>query len=167
MSQRPVHIPLSGRDRRAFLRELKTARGAAVMADQEGDALLGRALEHRRQARELAVLGFRKKCEAMNARLFYGGSIQPSPTIAQALFCGYDILETRCNRCGASTAVPLDTIRTAAKTEIWRLEESAALRCEPCSESKGWKQRLQIVCVRPALPLDGPDHPAPTAQRIR
>jgi hypothetical protein len=167
MSQRPVHIPLSGRDRRAFLRDLKTARGAAEMSDKEGDALLGRAMEHRRQSRELAVQGFRKKCEAMNARLFYGGSIQPSPTIAQALFCGYDVLETRCNRCGARAAVPLDTVRTPAKTEIWKLEESAALRCEPCSENKGWKQRLQIICLRPNQPLDDPGNPAPKAERMR
>ena len=66
----------------------------------------------------------------MNARLFYGGSIQPSPTIAQAIFSGYDILETRCGRrCGLCIGIPLDTIRAHSKTEIWNCEiGSAALR---------------------------------------
>lgn len=149
------------------MRDLKSARGAAEMAEKEGDVLLGRAMEHRRQSRELALQGFRKKCEAMNARLFYGGSIQPSPTIAQALFCSYDILETRCGRCGNRVGVPLASIRAHAKTEIWKLEESGSLRCEPCSESKGWKQRVQIVGLRPSQPLDEPDTPTPVAGRAK
>ncbi len=103
----------------------------------------------------------------MNARLFYGGSIQPSPTIAQAIFSSYDILETRCGRCGLCTGIPLDTIRAHSKTEIWKLEESEALRCEPCSDSKGWKQRLQIVCLRPGKPLHDPDKPAPIAGQAK
>src|ERR1700676_453076 len=57
----------------------------------------------------------------------FGGSAQPSPTIAQCLNGGYGWLEVECHRCKTRASIPLDAIRRPRDTPIWKLE--AALKC--------------------------------------
>src|SRR6202049_2051681 len=57
----------------------------------------------------------------------FGGSAQPSPTIAQCLNGGDGWLEVECHRCKTRASIPLDAIRRPRDTPIWKLE--AALKC--------------------------------------
>jgi hypothetical protein len=60
----------------------------------------------------------------------YGGPAQPSPTIGQCLNSGYGWLEIECCRCKTRASMPLDAIRRARDTPIWKLEPS--FRCRSC-----------------------------------
>ena len=65
------------------------------------------------------------------------------PTIAKALNAGFDLLEVKCNRCRRASLVPLRSVRRSPATPIWKLEEQ--LRCEPCSDKLGRRQRAHIL----------------------
>ncbi len=136
MTDRIIHWPLSGGDRKALQKALRQAAGAAVAlerrsgeARQRGEALI-------READKLA-------CEAWNARLWAeGGSVQPSPSIAQAVNGGYGWLRVRCSRCGSISGVSLSKVRRPPETPIWQLE--GALDCINCRRSR-WRPRAVIV----------------------
>ena len=53
---------------------------------------------------------------------------QPSPTIGQCLNGGYGWLEIECRRCKTRASLPLDAIRRARDTPIWKLEPSFRFR---------------------------------------
>jgi hypothetical protein len=154
---RPVHIPLSGRDRRFFVRQLKNApqfesanlrRAALLRAD--GEVKL-------REARRL-------ECEAWNARLFYGGSIQPSPTIADAMDAGFGRVEAGCHRCNRINTVELALLRRRAETEVWKLE--ASLICEHCRGESGQRAQAYIIGLAETK-SDEPIPPSPQARAGR
>jgi hypothetical protein len=79
MSPRIIHLPLSGRDRRHYVRELR----AAEQAHRE---LPGRVEEAYRTAHRLA-------CHEWSVRQFIGGPAEPSPRIADAIAGGCELLE--------------------------------------------------------------------------
>ena len=64
----------------------------------------------------------------------YGGPAQPSPTIAQCLNAGYGFLEVKCKRCDTKASIPLDALRRAPNTPIWKLE--ALLKCRSCRRGR-------------------------------
>jgi hypothetical protein len=90
-----------------------------------------RAQTARQEARKAARAADRADAEAWSIRMEgYGGPVQPSPTIDQCLNGGYGWLEIECCRCKTRTSVPLDAIRRARDTPIWKLEPS--FRCRSC-----------------------------------
>ena len=64
----------------------------------------------------------------------YGGSAQPSPTIAQCLRDGLGWLEVECDRCKTRASLPLDAIPRPRDTPIWKLE--ASLKCRSCRRGR-------------------------------
>jgi len=64
----------------------------------------------------------RAEAEAWSVRMEgYGGTAQPSPTLAQCLNGGLGWLEVECNRCKTRASLPLDAIRRPRDTPIWKL----------------------------------------------
>jgi hypothetical protein len=64
----------------------------------------------------------------------YGGPAQPSPTIAKCLNGGLGWLEVECNRCKTRASLPLDAIRRARDTPIWKLQ--ASLKRRSCRKGR-------------------------------
>jgi hypothetical protein len=84
------------------------------------------------------------ECEVWSARMEgYGGPAQPSPTIEQAMGCGFFYLEVKCRRCNHRGAVDLRLLRRDPGTEIWRLE--ASLSCDHCREGHRWKAPVNMI----------------------
>src|SRR6478736_9841887 len=99
-----------------------------------GSRIMGadmRAKSARQEARKAARAADRAEAEAWSVRMEgYGGPAQPSPTIGQCLNGGYGWLEIECCRCKTRASMPLDAIRRARDTPIWKLE--ASLKCRSC-----------------------------------
>ena len=72
----------------------------------------------------------------------YGGPAQPSPTIGQCLNGGYGWLEIECCRCKTRASLPLDAIRRARDTPIWKLE--ASFRCRSCG-TRRYKPPVRMI----------------------
>ncbi len=122
--------PLSGGDRKALKKELHRASAIHGMLYVEGIDKIARGAA-------LVKEGDRLVCEAFNERLWsLGGPLQPSPTIGQAINCGWHWLEVRCTRCKSDNSIDMRRLRQPPTREIWQLE--ASLRCDPCRE-KNWR----------------------------
>jgi hypothetical protein len=83
-----------------------------------------RALTARQEARKAARVADRAEAAWSMRMEGYGGPAQPSPTIGQCLNGGYGWLEIECCRCKTRASLPLDAIRRARDTPIWKLEPS-------------------------------------------
>lgn len=84
------------------------------------------------------------ECDVWSARMEgFGGPAEPSPTILQALGCGYFFLEVKCRRCLHQGAVDLRQLRRHPKTEIWRLEPS--LICEACRKARRYGVHVNMI----------------------
>ena len=85
----------------------------------------------------------RAEAEAWSIRMEgYGGPAQPSPTIGQCLNGGYGWLEIECCRCKTRASMPLDAIRRARDTPIWKLEPS--FRCRSCG-TRRYKPPVRMI----------------------
>ena len=90
-----------------------------------------RAQAARDEATKAVRAADRAEAEAWSVRMEgYGGPAQPSPTIAQCLNGGLVWLEVKCQRCETKASIPLEHVRRARDTPIWKLEGS--LRCRSC-----------------------------------
>lgn len=147
---RPIHIPLSGRDRRYFVRQLKNAPNFEAAKLRQAAVLRADGELKLREARRL-------ECEAWNAKLFYGGSAQPSPTIADAIDGGFCRLEAGCHQCNQLATVDMAQLKRRPETPLWKLE--ASLVCEHCRMATGRRTQAYIVGVAETTPPE----PAPTA----
>jgi hypothetical protein len=97
----------------------------------------------RRNATEAARAADRAEAEAWSIRMEgYGGPAQPSPTIGQCLNGGYSWLEIECCRCKTRASMPLDAIRRARDTAIWKLE--ASFRCRSCG-TRRYKPPVRMI----------------------
>ena len=99
-----------------------------------GSQIMGakmRAQAARDEATKAVRAADRAEAEAWSVRMEgYGGPAQPSPTIAQCLNGGLVWLEVKCQRCETKASIPLEHVRRARDTPIWKLEGS--LRCRSC-----------------------------------
>jgi hypothetical protein len=120
MSPRVIQLPMSGRDRRHYVRELRAA-------EQAHQSLLVRVEDAYRVAHQLL-------CEEWNTRQFIGGPVDPSPTIAQATHGGCVLLEVRCKRCGHESEVNLKEIVWPRSNQVHTLAK--VLRCQR------WRQEV-------------------------
>jgi len=93
MSPRIIQLPLSGRDRRHYVRELRAA-------EQVHRDLPAKVEEAYRAAHALA-------CHEWNVPQFIGGPAEPSPRIADAIAGGCELLEVRCRRCSHESLIDL------------------------------------------------------------
>lgn len=142
-------MPLSGRDRRHFRRELDRARGVYESATKQ-------AAEAREEAAAAMRRANRMECDAWNARIFLGGEEEPSPTIAEAINAGAELLEVKCPRCGHADRVDLTEVIWPREKPVSTLRQ--ALACRPCRETERRTSRPMLVALlgRPQDPEGGP-----------
>ena len=101
-----------------------------------------RAETARKEARKAARAADRAEADEWSVRMEgYGGPAQPSPTIGQCLNGGYGWLEIECCRCKTRASMPLDAIRRARDTPIWKLEPS--FRCRSCT--RRYKPPIRMI----------------------
>jgi hypothetical protein len=146
MSPRVIQLPLSGGDRKHYLRELKAA-------EQRHPRLMAECDAAYRMAHRLL-------CEEWNTRQFIGGPAEPSPTLNQAIHAGCHLLEVRCKRCGHESLVDLREVIWPRGNRIGTL--AAKLRCNRCSD-----ERKRSVPDLVALRMPPNDPPAQPGRRAR
>lgn len=117
MSPRVIRLPMSGGDRKHYVRELKAAQ-------REHPRLLAEAIEAYYVAHRLA-------CQEWNVRQFIGGAADPSPTIGAAIDGGYSMLRVECRACGHSRDFDLREVTRLAKQQVHTLSKS--LLCVSCN----------------------------------
>lgn len=117
MSPRVIQLPMSGGDRKHYVRELKRAREAhARVLDQSIDAY---------------NIAHRLYCEEWTLRQFIGGEVDPSPLIGSAILAGCTQLKVECRSCGHSRDVDLNDVIWPRDKQVHTLAK--ALRCASCS----------------------------------
>ncbi|CAN7371852.1 hypothetical protein LJR220_003313 [Bradyrhizobium sp. LjRoot220] len=146
MSPRVIQLPLSGRDRRHYVRELRAA-------EQAHQAIVGQVESAYRHAHHLA-------CQEWNTRQFIGGDASPSPSIAEAIACGCELLEVRCKRCGHESMMDLREVVWPRENQVHTLER--VLRCQRCKD-----ERKKPACNLVALRSREASPPRPPAKRAR
>lgn len=149
MSPRVIQLPLSGGDRKHYLRQLKAGEQA-----------------HPRQvaARDAAYrVAHRLACEEWNTRQFIGGPAAPSPRIEDAIDGGCDHLEVRCKRCGHESLVDLTLLIWPRDNQVHTLER--VLRCRACRDARK-RPRCDLVALRPKDGFD-PETSARRAQWLK
>lgn len=154
MSPRIIQLPLSGRDRRHYVRELKAAEQEQQRLVGEVDTAFRIAAEHLRAAHVLS-------CREWNARQFIGGDAAPSPTIAAAIDAGYELLEVACRKCSHTELVDLAQVIWPRANQVHTLEK--ALRCQRCKQLER-RSRANLVALR-MRPEPGPEDLAATKTR--
>jgi hypothetical protein len=156
MSPRVIQLPMSGRDRRHYVRELARVEQLHASLVRQVEDVLSSADDLLRRAHFLS-------CEEWNARQFIGGPADPSPTIADAIHGGVEMLEVRCKRCGYCDLVDLTLVVWPRDKPIHTLER--ALGCRPCrSEGRG-RSRPDLVALQTRNPVDHDPAPAAAARR--
>ena len=139
MSPRIIQLPLSGRDRRHYVRELRAA-------EQAHRDLPAKVEEAYRAAHALA-------CHEWSVRQFIGGPAEPSPRIADAIAGGCELLEVRCRRCSHESLIDLTEV-------VWPREKpvdtlAKVLRCQACKDERK-KPQPDLVALRPRHPEGDP-----------
>jgi phage FluMu protein Com len=135
------------------------------MGRQNPDRLFGgrisaakmRADSAKKEAAEKLKEAAAETCQAWNYRMIgFGGPVQPSPTISEAISGGFYFLEVKCRRCSTHSIIDLtavNEVRRKPETPIWKLE--ASLRCRHCSETlRGRRPAANIVRLRKEKTLE-------------
>ena len=141
---------MSGRDRRHYVNELQKAEQQYATLVNAAEAAHAAADYHLRKAHRL-------DCDAWSTRQFIGGNLTPSPSIADAIHGGRELLEVRCMRCGHEDRVDLALV-------VWPREKPGALARQgtgmpPCKRDGRPKQRPDLVALV-GRPQDDPAAPA-------
>jgi hypothetical protein len=151
---RILHIPLSGRDRRHYAAELRKAETAYRYLLREAEAA--------RKAADLALAEVRRlECEIWSTRLFMGGDDEPSPSIADAIHGGYELLEVQCRHCNHTQMVDLMLVIWPRQRPVHTLRR--VLFCAKCLKRSQKKRRPDLIGLR-VRPTDGPTAPAAAAR---
>lgn len=154
MSPRIIQLPVSGRDRRHFAREL-------VRVEQLHESLVGKVAAELAAAEDHLRLAHFYSCEEWNSRQFLGGAPDPSPTIAEAIHGGVEMLEVRCKRCNNTKLVDLALVIWPRDHQVHTLDR--ALGCLPCKAAGRPKLRPDLVALRTRHPLE----PEPPIAAVR
>lgn len=136
MSPRVIQIPLSGRDRRYYARELRKAEPIHASLAKRVDEAYRVADEHRRMADRLT-------CEEWTARMFIGGDLGPSPTLQAAIDCGCVMLRVECRACSHADKVDLREVVWPREKQVHTLER--VLRCRTCKAQGNGKSRPSLM----------------------
>lgn len=143
MAPRQIFTPLSGSMRSVQGKAIREAQGLAAHYDREAAAL----------RQEIATKLLKAKsyeCESWSARMWSGGPAQPSPTLGDALDCGFVILAVQCGSCHRLDKLDLRNVRRKMTTPLWTMENS--LFCKKCGEVRGYRPRAHIVGLEPEEP---------------
>jgi hypothetical protein len=132
MSPRIIHLPLSGRDRRHYVRELR-------LAEQAHRDLPTKVEEAYRAAHALA-------CHEWSVRQFIGGPAEPSPSIADAIAGGCELLEVRCRRCSHESLIDLTEVVWPREKPVHTLAN--VLRCQACKDERKKPQSVAATTSR-------------------
>ncbi|MGB6081411.1 MAG: hypothetical protein WBF99_18355 [Xanthobacteraceae bacterium] len=141
MSPRVIHIPLSGRDRKHYVRELRRVEQLQRELVRKTESAYAAAAEH-------LAMAHRYACEEWNARQFLGGDVYPSPQIQHAIDAGCTLLEVQCGQCR-------DTRRINLREVIWPREKpvhTLKLYCLPCFEATRRKFRPNLIALQMPTP---------------
>jgi hypothetical protein len=155
MSPRIIHLPLSGRDRRNYVAELRKAEDAYRRYTWEADAA------HQAADRALAD-AHRLDCMAWNALQFIGGDEAPSPAIADAIHGGCELLEVQCRHCKHTEIIDLTLVTWPRSEQVHTLR--GALYCRRCMVEHNKKRRPDLVGLR-ERPVPDPAAPARATKR--
>lgn len=146
MAPRQIFTPLSGSMRSAQGKAIREVQGLAEHYAKEAAAL--------RQEIDTKLLKAKAfECESWSARMWSGGPAQPSPTLGDALDCGFVILNVQCGSCHRLDKADLRNVRRKMTTPLWTMENS--LFCKQCKEARGYRPRAHIVGLEP----EGSDDP--------
>ena len=118
------------------MRAAEQAHAGAVGAAAAAHAAADRA---QRQAHRL-------DCEVWSTRQFIGGDLVPSPTIADAIHGGCELLEAQCKRCNHSEFVDLTLVIWPREKQVHTLKR--VLFCRRCEREHGVKLRPDLVALR-------------------
>lgn len=153
MSPRFIQLPLSGRDRRHYVRELREAERAHTAICERVKVAIQVAEAHRIKAWALS-------CEEWNIRQFIGGDAAPSPPIADAISAGFELIEVQCKRCKRYEVVDLTLVIWPRENQVHTLAK--ALRCQRCRAEGGSRSEANLIALqrRP-----GPDPAAPAVRK--
>jgi len=151
MSPRIIQIPLSGRDRRHYARELKKAEQIHASLVKRVEDAFRVASQYRRMADKLT-------CDEWTARMFIGGDIEPSPTLQLAINCGCAFLRVECRACAHSDRVDLREVIWPRQKQVHTL--ARALTCRNCKAQGNKKSRPNVM----GLDTSEPDPPSPREQ---
>lgn len=149
-ASRIIQLPMSGRDRKHYVRQLRQAEQTYEARRREAEAAHVAA----DQALQVA---HRLDCEAWTALQFIGGADAPSPSIADALHGGCESLEVRCPECNHTEFVDLSLVVWPRDRGVHTLRK--ALYCTPCQQTRRVKVRPDLVGLR-ARPDPEPSAPA-------
>jgi hypothetical protein len=152
---RILHIPLSGRDRRHYANELRKA-------EREYERLTKEVAAAHAAADCALAEAHRLDCELWSTRLFLGGPDHPSPTIADALHGGYELLEVQCRHCNHTQTVDLSLVIWPRERPIHTLRR--VLYCAKCIKRSERKRRPDLIGLRVRKEPD-PSSPAAAARR--
>lgn len=155
MSPRVIHLPLSGRDRRHYVAQLRRAEDAYRRHTREAEAA------HQVADRALAE-AHRLDCRAWSARQFIGGDEAPSPLIADAIHGGCELLEVQCRHCNHTEVIDLTLVTWPRSEPVHSLRR--ALYCRRCMAEYQKKRRPDLVGLR-ERPKPDPAAPARAARR--
>lgn len=127
MSPRVIQLPLSGGDRKHYVRELK-------WAQQEHPRLIDRLIDAYNAAHRVA-------CEEWTMRQFIGGPADPSPQLGAAISAGCTLLRVECRACGHGCDVNLRDLIWPEKSPVHTLSVKAngkpgPLRCARCNANR-------------------------------
>jgi hypothetical protein len=154
MSPRVIQLPMSGRDRKHYVRELRAAeRAHAAICERLKDAIADV------EARRLA--SWAMACEEWNLRQFIGGPAANSPRIVDAIDAGFPLLEVQCRRCARYEVVDLKLLIWPRENQVHTLAN--VLRCQRCTR-EGSKSKANLIALR-KRPEPEPDRPAAAKRR--
>ena len=139
MSPRIIQLPLSGRDRRHYVAELRKAEEAYrrhVRDAEEAHAAADRAL----------AWAYQIDCDAWTALQFIGGDEDPSPVIAHCIQGGRELLEVQCRQCNQTQMIDLTLSIWPRGNQVHTLRR--VLYCKRCLAEYGKKRRPDLVGLR-------------------
>lgn len=154
MSPRVIQLPLSGRDRRHYVAELRKAEDAYRRHVRDAEAA------HAAADRALAE-AHRLDCDAGSTLQFIGGDEAPSPTIGDAIHGAREMIEVQCRHCNHTDPVDLTLWVWPRGNQVHTLRQ--VLYCKRCLYQQGHKRRPDLVGLRPR-PKPAPMAPS-AAQR--
>ena len=151
---RIIYPPMSGRDRRHYAAELRKAEHAHQRLVRDA------AAAHVAADRALAEV-HRLDCKLWSTWLFLGGSDEPSPSIADALHGGFELLEVQCRHCNHTQMVDLTLVIWPRERPVHTLRR--ALYCAKCLKTYEKKRSPDLIGLRVRVSPD-PMSPAAAAR---
>jgi hypothetical protein len=132
---RIIYPPMSGRDRRHFAAEIR-----------KGEEVFRRATADAEAAHDAADRALANAHRLDSALQFIGGPEDPSPSIANAIHGGCELLEVQCRHCNHAELINLTEVIRPREKPVHTLR--GVLYCRPCELQTGNKRRPNLAGLR-------------------